>query len=171
MENSYNKVFKKLFYLFIISFLVICIQSCIRGCFNKKEFKSIKYPIIKQDQCIDTIQYNFDKQDFVTLTVYYPVSSQCNKDSLHTADNSFINLDKLKSNKIKWCALSRDLLKRWGGCYNYGDTIQVNSSDININGKWVIHDTMNKRYSKRIDLLFYPNQYVTKLDSTLICKI
>ena len=86
-------------------------------------------------------------------TMYNPVASQCDSDPLVTADNSKINLTDLKNEKIRWCALSRDLLKRWGGPYNYGDTLRVHHSDPKIKGLWVIHDTMNARWKKRIDFL------------------
>lgn len=51
-------------------------------------------------------------------------------------------------------ALSRDLLKRWKGDFHYGDTVLVKSGDSQIDGFWVIKDTMNKRYKNRGDLLF-----------------
>ena len=86
-------------------------------------------------------------------TMYNPVTSQCDADPLITADNSKINLTKLAKQKIRWCALSRDLLKRWGGPYNYGDTLRVHHPDPRIKGLWVVHDTMNKRWKKRIDFL------------------
>ena len=46
----------------------------------------------------------------VTLTYYQPVKEQCNSEPLVTADGSKINLHHLKQGKIKWCAISRDLL-------------------------------------------------------------
>lgn len=51
-------------------------------------------------------------------------------------------------------ALSRDLLKRWNGKFQYGDTVLVTAGDPEIDGLWIIKDTMNKRYKKRGDLLF-----------------
>ena len=46
----------------------------------------------------------------VTLTYYQPVKGQCDSKPLITADGSKINLNHLKSGKIRWCAISRDLL-------------------------------------------------------------
>ena len=46
----------------------------------------------------------------VTLTYYQPVKEQCNSQPLITADGSKINLHHLKQGKIRWCAISRDLL-------------------------------------------------------------
>ena len=88
-------------------------------------------------------------KDTVLITWYNPVSSQCDADPLITADMSKINLDKLKNREIRWIAVSRDLLKK----YNMGDTVIIESPNEKVNGEWVIHDKMNKRFEKRIDLL------------------
>ena len=54
----------------------------------------------------------------VTVTVYNPVMEQCDSTPLITADNSEIDLKKLKQGKLKWVAVSRDLLK--SGKSKYG---------------------------------------------------
>jgi len=89
-----------------------------------------------------------------TLTIYNPVVAQCDNDPLITASNAKIDTLKLRKQKIRWMALSRDMLKRWNGKLNYGDTVQLVSGDSAIDGMWIIQDTMNKRYKKRGDLLF-----------------
>ena len=88
-------------------------------------------------------------------TFYNPTKWQCDNDPLITADNSKINLKKLKNEEIRWVALSRDLLKRWGGPFDYGDTLTVHHPNSMIRGKWVVHDSMNKRWRKRIDFLVH----------------
>jgi len=89
-----------------------------------------------------------------TLTIYNPRRLQCDEDPLVTASNKRINTAKLRAGSIRWMALSRDLLKRWGGTLLYGDTILLNSGDASIDGRWIIQDTMNKRFRNRGDLLF-----------------
>ena len=90
----------------------------------------------------------------VTATVYNPVAEQCDDDPLITADCSRIDLERLNSGELKWVALSRDLLKE---NYSYGDRIEIIClSDSKINGIYEVHDTMNRRYSERIDILM-PN--------------
>jgi len=86
-------------------------------------------------------------------TIYNPVAAQCDSDPLTTADNSLIDLDKLKKKEIRWIALSRDLLARWGGPYDYGDSIYIHHPDKRIRGVWTVHDTMNARFTKRMDFL------------------
>ena len=89
-----------------------------------------------------------------TLTIYNPSMSQCDSDPLVTASNMRIDVQKLRQGSIRWMAISRDMLKRWGGRLNYGDTVQLRAEDPAIDGNWVIQDTMNKRFKNRGDLLF-----------------
>jgi hypothetical protein len=89
-----------------------------------------------------------------TLTIYNPTRRQCDRTPLITASNKKIDLAKLSSQQLRWIALSRNLLKRWNGAFAYGDTVLVTSGDPAIDGAWVIHDTLNKRYKNRGDLLF-----------------
>lgn len=88
------------------------------------------------------------------LTVYHPTKGQCDSSPLITASNSKIDVNDLRNQNIRWMALSRDLLKRWKGEFHYGDTVLVSSGDSQIDGLWVVKDTMNKRFKKRGDLLF-----------------
>ena len=90
-----------------------------------------------------------------TLTIYNPVENQCDQSPLITANNSRIDLDKLYRNEIRWMALSRNLLKRWNGEFNYGDTVILDAGDPAIDGLWVVNDNMNKRFKDRGDLLFH----------------
>jgi hypothetical protein len=88
------------------------------------------------------------------LTVYNPTKYQCDRFPLVTASNSTIDTLKLKNQEFRWMALSRDLLKRWKGNFQYGDTVLVRANDPAIDGFWIIKDTMNKRYKNYGDLLF-----------------
>lgn len=89
-----------------------------------------------------------------TLTIYNPTTRQCDRDPLVTASNKRIDIDELRAGTIRWMALSRNMLKRWGGELNYGDTMALQTGDSAVDGLWVIQDTMNKKYMNRGDLLF-----------------
>jgi hypothetical protein len=89
-----------------------------------------------------------------TLTIYNPTTKQCDRDPLVTASNKRIDIHELRSGSIRWMALSRNMLKRWGGALSYGDTIVLQAGDPAVDGKWVIQDTMNKKFINRGDLLF-----------------
>jgi hypothetical protein len=90
-----------------------------------------------------------------TLTVYNPETRQCDNTPTITASNERIDMDKLRNQEIRWIALSRNLLKRWKGAFHYGDTVQISSGDKEIDGLWIIQDTLHKRYKNRGDLLFH----------------
>jgi hypothetical protein len=107
-------------------------------------------------------------------TTYYCNVGQCDNDPFTTADGSVINPVKLRNQKIRWCALSRDLIwdeyrqgihaEGFRGLFEFGDTILVYSKTCpQINGKWVIHDTMNERYTNSIDFLIHPNNNKPRL--------
>lgn len=99
----------------------------------------------------------------VTVTVYNPVSAQCDDTPLITADNSKINTKKLNKGEIKWIAVSRDLLKRG---ISYGDKVRIKSkTDPTINGIYEVHDTMHKRWRNRIDLLSPENKTLGKWEN------
>lgn len=106
----------------------------------------------------------------VTVTVYNPVESQCDSDPLITADMSVIDLNKLKRGDIKWVALSRNLLKRWGGKFNYGDTIKITGNK-QIEGIYYIHDTMDERFVNYVDILSHPDEKIFKFDKLKIIKL
>ena len=132
------------------------IMILIIGMSYKPELKVVIKEVIKEVPVFIKADADLTPGPVVTEvlgTMYNPVVAQCDADPLITADNSKIDLDKLDNNEIRWVALSRDLLTRWGGPYNYGDSIYVHHSDKRIKGIWIVHDTMNARWSKRIDFL------------------
>ena len=85
----------------------------------------------------------------VTLTYYQPVKEQCNSQPLITADGSKINLHHLKQGKIRWCAISRDLL--WLFPKNKPKRIYIEGFGI-----FQVRDIMNKRWNHRVDILIHP---------------
>lgn len=86
----------------------------------------------------------------VTATMYYPVVGQCDSDPLTTASMRVINPNK--ASEHKWIAMSRDLLKRWGGKFDYGDKVMLIGTKVK-DGIYTIVDCMNKRFTNKIDIL------------------
>lgn len=121
----------------------------------------------KRHDCEPTVVIKHSKRPHeitpVVGTVYNSVASQCDSDPLVTADGS-----KITSKPVRWVALSRDLLSRWGGEYDYGDTIWVYHPDVRLCGQWVVHDCMNARFSNRID--FMNPEFYGKFEGVLISK-
>lgn len=94
------------------------------------------------------------KEMFIVSGTYYNVdSTQCEGDPTVTADGSIIDLQKLNSGDIRWVALSRNLLKRWGGRFDFGDKIKVEHKDSRIAGIWTVRDCTAARHHNHIDFL------------------
>ncbi|WP_018478579.1 RlpA-like double-psi beta-barrel domain-containing protein [Pontibacter roseus] len=94
----------------------------------------------------------------VSATVYFPERSQTDSDPLTTADGSKINPRNPK--KHRWIALSRDMLSRWGGEIQYGDSIWVRGISDELDGMYIVRDTMNRRFRNRIDILVGRNDNI-----------
>ena len=97
-----------------------------------------------------------------TLTVYNPVKSQCDNNPTTTSDGSKINLRHLRRGKIKWCAISRDLLY----LFPRGKKKRVYIEGY---GCYDVHDVMNKRFKHSIDILIHPkNSHRVKIKNVKI---
>ena len=57
-----------------------------------------------------------------------------------------------EASNYKFIAVSRNLLKRWGGWLDYGDFVLLKGT-LNKDGVYQVRDTMNKRWVNRIDIL------------------
>jgi len=104
----------------------------------------------------------------VTATMYNPVVGQCDDDPLITAGMYKINPNKASDHK--WIAVSRDLLKRWGGVFDYGDKVYISGAG-HKNGIYTIVDTMNKRFQKRIDFLETRGTKLYKYNNVVLAKL
>lgn len=104
----------------------------------------------------------------VKLTMYHPVRSQTDNDPDVLADGTRINI--AKAGKYRFCALSRDLIDRWGGYYSFGDTIFVDGAGP-YSGRWVVKDTMNERWKNRIDLLIGIGTTAKSYNNVIIKKV
>lgn len=87
----------------------------------------------------------------LTVTIYHAVPEQTDSTPMITASN--LNLTGLDLEAERICALSRDLLKRWGGPIQYGDQVYLDLPDPELRGWWTVEDTMAARWTNRADLL------------------
>ncbi len=93
------------------------------------------------------IPMSMSGQHNVTATYYH--AGPKHGLSWHTASGNRISVKKLNAGKLRWAALSHNLLKH----YDYGDTIIVVSNNPKLRGKWVVMDKMHKRHYNKIDFL------------------
>ena len=86
----------------------------------------------------------------VTVTTYNPTIAQCDNTPHITADGT--HFKTWKATEYRYVALSRDLLSRWGGPFNYGDYIVIEGTG-DRDGVYQVRDTMNPKWTNRVDIL------------------
>jgi len=90
-------------------------------------------------------------QEFdVTVTTYNPTRSQTDSTPNQTADGTIIK--PWLATQYRYVALSRDLLSRWGGPFEYGDYVVIEGTD-GWDGVYQVRDTMNPKWTNRVDIL------------------
>ncbi|WP_375435750.1 hypothetical protein [uncultured Hymenobacter sp.] len=87
----------------------------------------------------------------VTATTYWPEPGQTDSDPMETADGSII--PTRHSSRTRWLAVSRDLLRDGGGPFRYGEKVRVRGISTALDGDYIIHDTMNRRHRRSVDVL------------------
>ena len=86
----------------------------------------------------------------VTVTTYNPTRQQCDDTPHITADGT--HFKTWKASSYRYVALSRDLLSRWGGPFEYGDYIVIEGTG-DRDGVYQVRDTMNPKWTNRVDIL------------------
>ena len=94
----------------------------------------------------------------VTATAYEAIAGQTDAEPFVTADNS--RIPKSYSSRTRWLALSRDMLRPWGGPVAFGDTVRVRGISAGLDGVYTIHDTMARRHRHRLDVLVHPREHI-----------
>ena len=109
----------------------------------------------------------------VDVTMYQPTLYQTDDTPNITADGTKFRIKK--ASDYKYIALSRNLLKRWGGPFDYGDFILIKgTTDAHKDGVYNVRDTMNPKYVNYVDILEsknvkpykYENVHIYKMDWT-----
>lgn len=112
-----------------------------------------QYEAEERQKMLDNFEFEHSPHhntEYVTATVYHAVPEQTDRSPMITADGTDVSGMDLSDARI--IAVSRDLLKRNGGHYNFGDRVVVNGAG-EMDGVWTIRDTMNDRFTKKIDFL------------------
>lgn len=100
----------------------------------------------------------------VTVTMYHPVPEQTDSTPNITADGTRFTINK--ASQYRYVAVSRNMLKRWGGFLDYGDYIWVEAGSKS--GVYQVRDTMNPRFVNYIDILESPGTRPYKYDNAKI---
>jgi 3D (Asp-Asp-Asp) domain-containing protein len=99
----------------------------------------------------------------VTMTTYTTSRSQTDSNPYETASGFILNKNNPKKHRV--IAISRDLKDTFA----FGDSVYIQAGKYS--GKYVVHDVMNKRFKKKIDLLINPKDKGVRLDSVVIKKL
>ena len=86
----------------------------------------------------------------VDVTMYQPIFPQTDSTPNITADGTHIKISR--ASEYKFVALSRNLLDRWGGPFNYGDYILIRGTK-DKDGVYQVRDTMNPKWVNMVDIL------------------
>ena len=126
----------------------------------------------EQIMTLQEINYELKRQmnvtEFeVTVTMYNPTKGQTDSTPNITADGTRINPKRASS--YRYIALSRDLLSRWGGPFNYGDYVIIEGTGKD-DGVYQVRDTMNPRFTKRVDILKSKGSRKFKYNSVKLYK-
>ena len=142
-----------LFLSSVISGLAVLLFSLNIISSNTKKMNDLIYDNILLTSQIDELESIINKSEFiVTGTIYSPTRAQCDDTPNITADGTRIN--PKRASQYRFIALSRDLLKRWGGPFNYGDYVLIEGTkNGKYDGLWQVRDTMSSRWVKRVDFL------------------
>jgi 3D (Asp-Asp-Asp) domain-containing protein len=99
----------------------------------------------------------------VTMTTYTTSKNQTDSNPYETASGFILNKNNPKKHRV--IAISRDLKDTFA----FGDSVYIQAGKYS--GKYVVHDVMNKRFKKKIDLLINPKDKGDKIDSVVIKKL
>tara|TARA_Y100000034_G_scaffold97884_1_gene119667 strand:- start:574 stop:1107 length:534 start_codon:yes stop_codon:yes gene_type:complete len=118
---------------------------------NKRYYNSLIETIKEENVALTETLTELKSEGMdVTVTMYQPVRYQTDSTPNILADGTRIRTQD--ASNYKFIAVSRNLLKRWGGWLNYGDFVLLKGTD-HKDGVYQVRDTMNKRWVNRIDIL------------------
>ena len=118
---------------------------------NKRYYNSLIETIKEENVALTETLAELKSEGMdVTVTMYQPVRYQTDSTPNILADGTRIKTEE--ASNYKFIAVSRNLLKRWGGWLNYGDFVLLKGTD-HKDGVYQVRDTMNKRWVNRIDIL------------------
>jgi len=133
---------------FILSFIVLFLPSELR----------------REEARINEYVSSVAPSEVVTLTTYTPTAEECDSTPLITASGFKINESNPKRHRI--IAVSRDLKRK----YKFGTKLRIKGAG-KYDGTYTVRDVMNKRYTKRIDILVGKSDRQTKLKKVKVYKL
>ena len=107
--------------------------------------------LYRENRALESALKEETKQVFaVTATMYRPLIQETDSTPHILADGTEIDINTAED--YRFIAVSRDLLKRWGGPFDYGDFVLIEDAGDH-SGVFQIRDTMHSKWTLRIDFL------------------
>ena len=103
----------------------------------------------------------------VTVTMYNPSPEQTDSTPNQTADGTIINPER--ASEYRYIAFSRDLLRRWGGPFNYGDYVMLKGTE-GYDVIYQVRDTMAPKFINRVDILRTERSKWFKFDNATLYR-
>jgi 3D (Asp-Asp-Asp) domain-containing protein len=162
---------KKLILCYTI--LVILISATVSIRFIEKEKEIWSNRLEELTNSAKTLQIRLNEFESVGIevdvTMYHPISRQTDSTPNILADGTRIRVSR--ASEYKFIAVSRNLLKRFGGFLDYGDFVLLKGTRGHKDGVYQVRDTMNKRFVNRIDVLESPGKKPYKYANAEIYKL
>jgi 3D (Asp-Asp-Asp) domain-containing protein len=133
---------------FILSFIILFLPSELR----------------REEVRINEYVSSVAPSEVVTITTYSPTVEQTDSTPLITASGFKINESNPKRHRI--IAVSRDLKRK----YKFGTKLRIKGAG-KYDGTYTVRDVMNKRYTKRIDILVGKKDKQTKVKKVKVYKL
>jgi 3D (Asp-Asp-Asp) domain-containing protein len=133
---------------FILSFIILFLPSELR----------------REEARVNEYVSSIAPSEVVTLTTYSPTVEQTDSTPLITASGFKINESNPKRHRI--IAVSRDLKRK----YKFGTKLRIKGAG-KYDGTYTVRDVMNKRYTKRIDILVGKRDKQTKVKKVKVYKL
>ena len=135
--------------LYILPALIITYHASNLMDESYEEISSLREQVWELQNNCDN-QYTNKISYQVTVTTYNPTRGQTDSTPNELADGTKIK--PWKATDYRYVALSRDLIARWGGPFEYGDYIVIEGTD-GWDGIYQVRDTMNPKWTNRVDIL------------------
>ena len=118
---------------------------------NREFYVDEMNKLLEKNEVIQTELNEFHKYGIeVDVTMYQPIYPQTDNTPNITADGTHIKISR--ASEYKFVALSRNLLDRWGGPFDYGDFILIKGT-LDKDGVYQVRDTMNPKWVNMVDIL------------------
>jgi 3D (Asp-Asp-Asp) domain-containing protein len=118
----------------------------------------------REEERIDEYISSVAPSEVVTVTTYTPTAEECDSTPLITASGFKISERNPRRHRI--VAVSRDLKRK----YKFGTKLRIKGAG-KYDGIYTVRDVMNKRYTKRIDILVGKSDKQTKLKKVKVYKL